>query len=629
MKTRDLVIQRGRAETNSSKTVSAGIRPHLQQAIDTQIDPNVPEAELQKRIGVELQASYRFLEITSKQITKDTFLRECITELKRITGCSAVGIRISDKTGNIPYVAHDGFPTEFYKLENLLNVHDDECVCVYVMINDIPRDQPMAYTDGGSFYMNDLQNYIEMTPKPKRKIGRAVCPKCGFASWAVVPIKFNCSIQGVIHLADYRKNMVPLQTILLLERMALYIGIALNRFLLEGDREHAKNVYNSLFSQINEGVLLVQSQTGVILDVNPEFERQVGRDKTQLVEMKIWDFNPSTITALVKAEFIKACSIGLGECRNIYFQMPSGQLRKVDLSFRTIQSAGQDSVQVISRDMVGSDVPEPLSKLIGSENEIAEHSKILTEINQRLQREIVERNQVEDELRHVEIKLRQSEKELRLLANRLLNTQEFERNRIARELHDRLGQDLFALKTQISSFCNKCNEVKLCEIIQLSTHRLDELMDEVREIAREIRPSLIDNHGILSAIQNCAETFERQSGIPCPVSIPTTNKAIKPETSICLFRILQEALNNVHRHSHASLASVNVTMDDNNLTMRVADNGIGIRINQVPSDSELGILGMVERAHLVGGELTIESQPGQGTMVIAKLPYRESAVTLS
>ncbi len=217
--------------------------------------------------------------------------------------------------------------------------------------------------------------------------------------------------------------------------------------------------------------------------------------------------------------------------------------------------------------------------------------------------------------------LRRSESQLRLLSQRIIEVQEEERARIARELHDQLGQELVALKIEAVSLAEKLtDDAVLRERARAVLDLVERLDSTSHRIAVSIRPEILDELGLVRAIQWYAEDFERRSGISCPVEAPVDEPALSKQTATCAYRILQEALTNVWKHSRASQAKVKVTATDRTVSICVSDDGVGVDLKRLADASSLGLLGMRERASLVGGRVTIRRNRGRGLRVTAHLP---------
>ena len=228
------------------------------------------------------------------------------------------------------------------------------------------------------------------------------------------------------------------------------------------------------------------------------------------------------------------------------------------------------------------------------------------------QRELVRKNS----------ELEVSETTLRLLATKLEKVREEERSKVAREVHDELGQLLTAIKIDIFSLLKtEFNDQQSLVQKGLSvTSLVDKGMKAVQEISARLRPSMLDHLGLTSAIEWLTEDFTRRTGLPCSLDLPTTEVKIDIERSTALFRILQEAMLNIVRHANASLVTIHVEATDDKLVLRVSDNGSGIFMTKVDSPTSLGLLGMRERARQHGGRLELERPVEGGTCVVVTLP---------
>lgn len=218
-------------------------------------------------------------------------------------------------------------------------------------------------------------------------------------------------------------------------------------------------------------------------------------------------------------------------------------------------------------------------------------------------------------------KLKDSFKAIRELTEHLQNIREQERAHMAREIHDELGQLLTVLKMDVSWLNKRVTTTdpaireKFTELLDM----LDTTVKTVRRIASELRPTLLDDLGLVAAIEWHLEEFEKRSGISKEFKSSLTEVSIHDSMKIGLFRILQESLTNVARHSQAQ--KVNVGLDKNNghIILKITDNGKGFDTNRTTKKT-LGLLGMKERTEMMGGEYHITSKPGEGTVVEVKVP---------
>ena len=171
------------------------------------------------------------LEIANRSLGLSDLLAQVVAEIKRFLECEAVGIRVLDEDGRIPYQACDGFSRAFYETENPLSIHADHGMCVSVLRGDTPKDRPF-FTTGGSFYVNGTTQFLRTVPESERGAGRNVCHQYGYESLALVPIPFGGKKIGLIHAADHRENLFRRATVEALEELAAHLGIIVNRVVL-------------------------------------------------------------------------------------------------------------------------------------------------------------------------------------------------------------------------------------------------------------------------------------------------------------------------------------------------------------------------------------------------------------
>jgi two-component system sensor histidine kinase UhpB len=208
------------------------------------------------------------------------------------------------------------------------------------------------------------------------------------------------------------------------------------------------------------------------------------------------------------------------------------------------------------------------------------------------------------------------ESERRESARQALRVQEGERERVARELHDEVGQTLTAMMLQIESLAAKVPEELRDELEELrETTRAG--AEDVRRIAVRLRPEALEDLGLETALMALVRSFREHSGVRVEPRIEQLPQ-LSPEQELVIYRVAQEALTNIARHAHATAAAVDLVRDDGVVTLRVRDDGRGV--GDRARSSSTGIRGMRERAMLVGGRMTIVSADGRGTEVALQLP---------
>jgi signal transduction histidine kinase len=237
---------------------------------------------------------------------------------------------------------------------------------------------------------------------------------------------------------------------------------------------------------------------------------------------------------------------------------------------------------------------------------------------QRALRESADRR----ERQRAEDKLRRSLDQLRALTTYLQYVREEERTRIAREVHDELGQALTGLKLDMSWIASKLGKSAkpVQQKVKTMVDHIDSTIQTVRRIATELRPGILDSLGLIAAMEWQANEFQSRTGIPCVVTTTLEETIWDQDITTVFFRIYQETLTNIIRHAKATRVAVRLDQDDDTLVMTVSDNGRGISEEEMASTRSLGLLGMRERAMLVGGEVTLQGAPGKGTTVTLRVP---------
>jgi signal transduction histidine kinase len=222
--------------------------------------------------------------------------------------------------------------------------------------------------------------------------------------------------------------------------------------------------------------------------------------------------------------------------------------------------------------------------------------------------------------------LHESRAALRMLAARQQDVREEERTRIAREIHDSLGQALTALKLQLAAAQTAAAQEPpaLRERLSETSFMVDDLVKTVRRIATELRPPILDQLGLPAAVEWMARDFRRRTGIACEPTVLITQGLVKGELGTALFRIIQEALTNVSRHAGAMQVQVELGLKSGCVTLEVRDDGCGITEAAATGPTSLGILGMRERAAALGGVLEVAPRSGSGTRVTAWFPHTPS-----
>lgn len=258
---------------------------------------------------------------------------------------------------------------------------------------------------------------------------------------------------------------------------------------------------------------------------------------------------------------------------------------------------------------------ERLQQLI---RQLEEKNKALARFNTELGAEVRTRKRTEKALRR-------SEQTSRELSNRILHVQEEERTRISRELHDEVGQALTAINVNLALLKRSGSEdVRTWKRkLEDTQNLLERTMETVHHFARELRPAMLDDLGLLPALRSYVKSFSERTTIKIQLRTHPAAEKLDSECKTVVYRVTQESLNNVAKHAQATVVTLALTQVNGEIRLRVSDNGKAFKVQQritSKQNKRLGIVGMQERVRLVGGHFQIESKPGCGTTVRMGIP---------
>jgi len=248
--------------------------------------------------------------------------------------------------------------------------------------------------------------------------------------------------------------------------------------------------------------------------------------------------------------------------------------------------------------------------------ELGELAAALDEMAAGLEVNETERNRAAEELRR-------SNERLRALTGRLETLRDEEAIRIAREIHDDLGQSLTGLRMDLGALERALPDgarAAASERIRSMGALVDGTVETVRKISGELRPHLLDPLGLVAALEFALDRFGERTGVATRLDAAAGDEGLDARRATALFRVFQEALTNVARHADARHVTVTLDAEGNDLVLRVSDDGKGVASGDLAAPSALGVLGMQERARAVGGSVSVEGAPGRGTQVLARVP---------
>jgi|SRR6266850_1002677 len=254
------------------------------------------------------------------------------------------------------------------------------------------------------------------------------------------------------------------------------------------------------------------------------------------------------------------------------------------------------------------------------EQRVIERTNELRVANEELRKEIIERKSAEE-------KFKATSEQLRALSAKLQSAKEEEATRIAREIHDELGSALTALNWDLELIEEDLNQEegderssKVRVKIAAMKGVIDDTIDAIRRISAELRPSVLDDLGLVAAIRWHGREFEERTGIVAHLDSSLEDIDLTQQQSTAVFRIFEEAMTNVMRHAQATQVDIKLEKENGELELSIRDNGRGITEAEKSARRTLGLLGMRERANLIGGQVDITGSEGKGTMVSLRIP---------
>jgi len=399
----------------------------------------------------------------------------------------------------------------------------------------------------------------------------------------IVPMIIRDQISGVLCVAMRRPRQFAIEDIELLTGVGAQIATAVeNARLYEKERLVAQRLtvsernYRQLFEDASDAIW-VHDLEGNIIAANKATEKLVGYSVKELTKMNMRDF----------------------------------------LSDEGFNLAGQVRRKLLEREPVEQPYEQSLIREDGTKVILRLATSLVTEDGkpigfQHMARDVTEEKRMQDNLRYY--------------LQEITRAQEEERKRIARELHDDTAQALYALTRQVDNFVRTNTNLPADNVAFLGDlgKQIKEVLQDVRRFGQDLRPPMLDDLGLLAALRWLVSELKEQHGIEADLRVLGTERRFTPETELVLFRIVQEAMRNIGRHSQASKAESTIEFGDGRIRVSIKDNGVGFHLPENLEDlsraGKLGLIGMQERMRLLDGSIKIESEPGKGTTVTVEIP---------
>lgn len=403
-------------------------------------------------------------------------------------------------------------------------------------------------------------------------------------SQLIVPMKSRGQVVGTLWIATHRQQKFPPEDIDLLVAIGNEVGSALENARLYQEQlrvmqevQASERKYKDLFERAHDAIW-VHDMDGNMVSANDATARLTGYEVDELCRMSIMS----------------------------------------NLSEESLHLAKEVRTKLLERKPVNQPYEQRLITKQGTEAILQLTTSVVTVDGKPAGFQHIARDVTEE---------RRMEENLRFYLQHITIAQEEERKRISRELHDSTAQTLIAMLHQLEHFLQDKSDLRMDDTRFL--WRLHEevrsVLQEVRQFGRDLRPSILDDLGLNPALEWLASEMEKENGIDTNLQVVGSERRFPAEAELMLFRIIQEALRNVARHSSASQARVTVTFNERTTEVTVEDNGKGFALPQNLGDlsrlGKLGLTGMQERARLLGGSLKVESELDKGTKVTVKVPF--------
>jgi len=414
------------------------------------------------------------------------------------------------------------------------------------------------------------------------RLSREVVREEGLKAQLIVPMKSRGRVVGTLCVAVRSHREFTIEELDMLSAIGNEIGIAMENAGLYQEQlrtaeqlRQSERAYRELFEGAHDAIW-VHDLGGNILLVNKATEELTGYEAEELLKMNVkllLSEDGLRLAREVRAKLLK------GEFSGPYEQ-------------RLIRKDGTDRHLMLSTSLVTSN-GQPKGF-------------------QHIARDITEEKRMQENLR--------------FYVQQITRAQEEERSRMARELHDSTTQTLVVTLHQLENFLQSKAHLPMSDIRLLWNlqEQIKAVLQEVRHFSRDLRPAILDDLGLLPSLEWLTEELEREHGIEASLKVVRTERRLSPEAELLFFRIVQEAMRNIGRHSKATKAEVSIEFGDGKTKVTITDNGVGFRppesLGDLSRAGKLGLIGIQERVRLLDGSLAIQSDIGKGTTVTVEAP---------
>jgi len=510
----------------------------------------------------ELTALSRLSSSLAESLEMEPLLRSAVAMVMEIIGVEVVLIySLDEETGELTIVVYEGVPLEFAQSVDRMRLGEGFNGWV------AETGEPLLVEDASR----------------DPRLTREAVKQENLQAQLIVPMKSRGRVVGTLCVAMRQQREFAIEEIELLTAIASEIGIA-----IENARLHQKQIivteqlsqsekhYRELFESAHDAIW-VHDLEGNILSANKATEALTGYSIEELSKINVRE--------LLSPEALQTA-------REVRRGLLQGQNMPQPYEQRLIRQDGTEATLMLTTSLIALDGESWAF--------------------QNIARDITEEKRMQENLRSY--------------VQQITRAQEEERLRIARELHDSTAQNLIALLHRLENFLHDQAELPIEKVREMWAfhEQIKDTLQEVRGLSRDLRPSILDDVGLLSALHWISRELKTEYGIEASLHVKGIERRFPQEVELLLFRIVQEALRNVGKHSRASSAEVSINFEETKTRVIVEDNGVGFQIPEKISDlsrsGKLGLVGVEERVRLINGRLEVKSEPGKGTSVIVEVP---------
>ncbi len=490
-------------------------------------------------------------------------LRVCLAAALEVSGMDSGGIYIVDPAAReIRLEAHCGLSPAFYRSQRRHGANSPFYAAVM-------RGKPIF-----SHAEVSMPKFGVSPSSPERREG--------LKATAAIPVLARKRVLACLNLGSHAKDVIPAASRRALEAVAAQIGSALRRLQAEAAVRQSEAKYRKLINDAGDAIVLADAETGLILDANTKATALFGRSLKELRGLHQTQLHPPAEVERYRNIFRNRTAGGTSKVTVGSIRRKDGKDVPVEIAASVIRSGGRRLLQGFFRDMT--------------------------------------------ERRRAETRQGRDKDRLRRLAARLAETQENERRRIARELHDDVGQALAGLGLSLNKLRAEIpagHAASLGARLASSLTQMEKITERIRSVIADLRPPLLDDYGLAPALEWTAAEFSRATGLPVKTWIDEGFPRLRPTAEIALVRIVGEALANIRRHARATRVVLSLEADEQSVYLMVQDDGAGFspeKARRAAADRHWGLSIMRERAEGAGGEFRIVSSPGAGTRISVEVP---------